>query len=132
MIERPSEAEARAIVIEELRREGWDTASTFTVENGLRPGAHLLSWWHENTPGNERSETKRSIAYLRAYIRIAGPKLYAGGLFMKRKRLWMDRSIISRLEHDGYLRFEGADSREPFFVLTESGEAMISANPGPD
>ena len=60
------EAEARRVITEELARTGWTTASTFTVQEGRRPFAETLAWWHENTPENEAAETARSVAYLRA------------------------------------------------------------------
>jgi hypothetical protein len=125
---RMTEAEARTAIAEELEREGWYTASTFTVRDGGRPGTDSLQWWHENTPDIETSETQRSVAYLRAYLRIGGASLYAGSLFLKRRRLWMDRSIISRLERDGYLEFAGQESREPYFILTSAGELLVSGN----
>lgn len=117
--------EARDILDEELASAGWDAASAFTIESGARPGANLLSWWHENTPANESSDTPRNLAYLRAYSRIGGERLYAGGLFLDRKRLWMDRSVISRLERDGYLIFRGQGKSEPWFELTEQGRNWI-------
>ena len=122
--------QAREIISEELQRSGWETASTFTIEDGRRPGTEDLSWWHESTPADETSETPRSIAYLRAYLRIGGPRLHAGGLFLDRRRLWMDRSIISRFELDGYLAFHGEGTREPFFTLTERGEQLIADGSG--
>ena len=116
------ENEARAVLLEELDRAGWQSDSAFTVRDGRRPDTEMLAWWHANTPANERSDTARNLAYLRAYQRIArGGQLHAGGLFLDRRRLWMDRSVISRLERDGYLRFE-EDAREPWFALTEQGE----------
>ncbi|WP_375381516.1 hypothetical protein [uncultured Sphingomonas sp.] len=112
---------------EELARTGWETASTFTVGDGPRPSAGVLAWWQENTPDNETADTKRSVAYLRAYLRIGGPRLYAGGLFLDRRRLYMDRSVISRLERDGYLCFSGEDSKEHYFELTPAGAALVAA-----
>lgn len=126
MIRRKRASEARRILEEELRNANWDAASAFTVESGARPGAKALGWWHENTPLNESSDTTRNLAYLRAYSRIGGERLYAGGLFLDRKRLWMDRSVISRLERDGYLQFCGADKTEPWFELTEQGHNWIA------
>jgi hypothetical protein len=51
--------------------------------------------------------------------------LHARGLFLARRRLWMDRSVISRLERDGMLAFVD-HAREPTFVLTEAGHAWIA------
>lgn len=130
-MKRTRAVEARRIISEELAKAGWDTASTFTVEDGARPGAENLDWWHENTPANESSETLRNLAYLRAYLKIAGEApLYACGLLLDRRRLWMDRSIMSRLERDGYLTFEGKGKREPWFALTESGRAFVNRREG--
>lgn len=129
MTERVSEAQAMSIITEELARQSWDTASTFTIREGARPGTKDISWWHEKTPAEETADTPRSVAYLRAYLRIGGSRLYAGGLFLKRRRLWMDRSIISRLERDGYIAFGGANEREPYFTLTTSGESLVGIEP---
>lgn len=125
---RLTEAEARAVIDDELACEGWNTASTFTVRDGRRPGTGSLAWWHENTPVIETSETQRSVAYLRAYLRISGARLYAGGLFLARRRLWMDRSIVSRLERDGYLEFCGENAKEPYFVLTDRGTELVKGD----
>ena len=119
--------QALAILTEELAKVDWPAASAFTLKDERRPGAEVEEWWHENTPDNERSDTKRNIAYLRAYYRIAaGGPLYATGVLLDRSRLWMDRSVISRLTRDGYLRFDHV-GREAVFVITEKGEALIDA-----
>ena len=52
--------------------------------------------------------------------------MYAGGLFLARKRLWMDRSVMSRLERDGYVSFEGSEKSEPWFELTTKGRKWIA------
>lgn len=119
--------DARSVLAEELERAGWPAESSFTIGDGARPGTGSLAWWHERTPSNETSETVRSVAYLRAYLRIGGDKLFAGGLFLDRRRLWMDRSVISRLERDGYLSFEGEGTREPYFVLTDRGRDLVAS-----
>lgn len=77
--------EARSIIAEELARELWEAISSFTLGDGPHPGTAILGWWHQNTPANEASDTKRSIAYLRAYLRIGGARLYAGGHFSAMK-----------------------------------------------
>lgn len=123
---RVSATEARAILQLELDRVGWPALSALTIEDGARPGAAKLDWWHKRTPESESSDTKRNLAYLRAYSRIGGERLYAGGLFLTRKRLWMDRSVISRLERDGYLKFCGEERPEPWFELTQQGEDWIA------
>lgn len=123
---RMRETDARKVLKEELERVGWDSVSAFTIGDGARSGTDQLDWWHERTPENERSDTLRNLAYLRAYVRIAAsPRLYAGGIFLDRRRLWMDKSVISRLERDGYLSFTD-DGREPYFEITKTGERFLS------
>lgn len=120
---RLKKAEARRIIDEETARLGCEFAA-FEVKDGPRPGANDLKWWHEHTPAAERSETRYNLAHLRAYVRIAGGDvLIAVGLPLDRQRLWMDRSVVSRLERDGYLAFQpGLYST---FVLTERGRDLL-------
>ena len=121
--------EARAILTENLAKVGWPSESAFTLKDERRSVAENEDWWHENTPENERSETKRNLAYLRAYQRIAGDMpMYATGLLLERSRLWMDRSVMSRLTRDGYLRFDHI-GKDAVFVVTDSGTAFIAGDP---
>lgn len=121
---RLKEHAARAVLQEELARAGYDVISSFQIGEGARPGSENIHWWHENKPANERSETRRSQGYLTAYLRIAGDMpLYAGGLLLDRKRLWLDRSVMSRCERDGYVEFE--PGRNPVFRLTDRGRAWL-------
>lgn len=123
----PRKTGALAFLDEELERVGWPTRSSFTVEKQKRPGSQRLSWWHENTPEAERADTPRSLAYLRAYFRITGGRpLPAGGLRLHKGRVWMDRSIISRLEREGFLAFEPTGHFEPCFVLTDKGRSWLA------
>ncbi len=121
---RKTRAEAQAILDEEVVRAGWDTVSSFKVESGARAETNSLDWWHQNTSEHEQADTRRSIGYLRAYLRIGGDRLFAGGLLLDQKRLWMDRSIVSRLERDGYLRFV-EHHRDPYFELTKKGKNLL-------
>ena len=112
----------------ELEAENWVNTSAFTVRDEPRNEAKDLAWWHANTPQNESSETPRNRAYLRAYLKISGrERLQARGIRLEKGRLWMDRSVISRLERDRYLRFievpEG--EFEPVFELTDEGRELI-------
>ena len=107
---------------EELERLSLPPASSFTVEKQKRPGTQRLSWWHETTPEQNSADTLRSLAYLRGYLRITGGRqLPAGGLRLHKDRLWMDKSVISRLERDGFLAFEPTGHFEPSFVVTDKG-----------
>lgn len=116
--------DARRVIDEELARLGLAFAA-FEVKDGPRPGANDLEWWHAHTPAGERAETKYNLAHLRAYVRIAGSeKLPAVGIPLDRQRLWMDRSVISRLQRDGYLEFTPASYS--MFSLTEKGRGWMA------
>lgn len=123
---------ARQIIAEELKKEGWETTSNWNVrEGGARPGSAKLDWWHDKTPDNEMSETPRSKAYLRGYLRLSqypDKRLLAGGIPLERGRLWMDKSIVSRLERDGYISFVDEGGSEPYFLLTPEGSELVETN----
>ena len=120
---------ARAILDRHVKHVGLTVISAFQVERTARPDAGDLSWWHQNTPANETSDTVRNRAYLSAYLEIAGrEQLTARGLQLDGGRLYMDRSVISRLERDGFLAFVQAREGffEPFFELTEKGREWLA------
>lgn len=131
MTDRMRKAVALAVLEEELAEADWDSSSAFTVRDGARSGTKNLEWWHEKTPENERSDTQRNLAYLRAYARIGGERMFAGGLFLDRQRLWMDRSVISRLERDQMIAFKGGETSEPWFELTDAGLNWIAKDGNP-
>ena len=123
----PRKSEALAILDEELERVGSPSLSVFTIEKQKRPGSQKLAWWHENAPEKVSSDPMRNLAYLRAYVRITGGRpLPAGGLRLHKDRVWMDCSVISRLERDGCIGFEAEGHFEPVFVVTELGQHWIA------
>ena len=128
----PAKAEALAILEEELERVNCPARAVFVIEKQKRPGTQKLAWWHAGTPEiadepeDEGARTLRSLALLRAYVRITGGRpLPAGGLRLRKDRVWMDRSIIGGLERDGVLAFEPTGHFEPCFVLTDKGRKWI-------
>lgn len=132
-IKRFTKAQAHKLLSDELERVGWDGPSTFTVEDGARANTQDLNWWHKRTPETERADTQRNIAYLSAYHRLAEPlggRMYAGGLLLDRRRLWMDRSVMSRLERDGYVVWVARDRGEPWFEITDAGRSLIEEQAG--
>jgi hypothetical protein len=125
----PPKAEALAILEQELERVNCPAQATFTVEKQKRPGSQRLSWWHDGIvePDDAGAATLRSLALLRAYVRITGGRpLPAGGLRLRKDRVWLDRSVIGGLERDGVLAFEPTGHFEPSFVLTEKGGRWIA------
>ena len=126
----PSKAEALAILEEELDRVNCPDRAVFTIEKQKRPGSQKLGWWHAGASGTDKAvdgaETLRSLALLRTYHRITGGRaLPAGGLRLRKDRVWMDRAVIARLERDGILAFEPTGHFEPSFALTDKGRQWI-------
>lgn len=73
---------------------------------------------------NEAADTKRSIAFLRAYIEIAGPLFFASGIPLEGGDvLHPDRSVNKRASNEGYLDL---DERISGFSLMPKGEALLS------
>ena len=127
----PTKAEALAILEQELARVNSPARAEFTIEKQKRPGSQRLSWWHEGAADDasedEGARTLRSLALLRAWLRITGGRpLPAGGLKLRKDRIWLDRSIVSGLERDGVLAFEPTGHFEPSFIVTEKGRNWIA------
>ena len=123
----PRKEEALAILDEEFERVGLPTPPAFTTEKQKLPGSQKLAWWHAAAVDPESGAALRSLAYLRTYVRITdGRPLPAGGLRLRKDRVWMDKSVISGLERDGILAFEPTGHFEPSFVVTEKGRHWIA------
>lgn len=128
----PRKEEALAILEEELARVNCPDRAAFRIEKQKCAGSQKLSWWHDALPDADSipdtgADTLRSLAFLRAYVRITGGRpLPAGGLRLRKDRVWMDRAIIAGLERDGILTFQSTGHFEPSFVITEKGRHWIS------
>lgn len=123
----PRKDEALAMLDEEFARVGVVTPSAFNIEKQKLPGSQKLAWWHDNGPEAESVDWMRGLAYLRTYFRITGGRsLPAGGLRLRKDRVWMDKAVISMLERDGFLAFEPTGHFEPSFVVTEKGRHWIA------
>jgi len=122
----PGKHEALAILDQELARVGSPARANFTIEKQKRPGSQRLSWWHDAAPEPANADTQLGLAYLRAYVRMTGGRpLPAGGLRLRKDRVWLDRSIVSRLERDGFIAFAPTGHFEPSFVVTDKGQHWI-------
>lgn len=124
----PRKEEALAMLDEEFERVDLLTPPAFTIEKQKLPGSQKLAWWHDNNGSEgESGDSLRSLAYLRTYFRITGGRpLPAGGLRLRKDRVWMDKAVISMLERDGFLAFEPTGHFEPSFVATEKGRHWIA------
>lgn len=91
-----------------------------------RAEAKELSWWYAGNVEQEGSITRRTIAYLHAYLKIAGNgQLHASGLLLDQGRVHMDKYVIRRLHQDGFLVFN--ESRmSPYFTVTEKGDELLA------
>ena len=119
-------SEALAIFVEELERAGCGAQAVFTIEKQKRPGSQKLAWWHQDAPEDAAPDLPLNLACLRTYVRITGGRpLPAGGLRLHKDRVWLDRSVISQLERDGFLGFAAEGHFEPAFVVTAKGHHWI-------
>ncbi len=119
--------DALTFLAEELARVGLPVEAAFTIEKQKRPGSQKLAWWHKDTPEPAAAALPRSLAYLRAYVRITGGRpLPAGGLRLHKDRVWMDKAVVSALERDGFVAFEPTGHFEPSFIVTEKGHHWIA------
>lgn len=96
--------------------------SSFTVNGTARPEGKERAWWTERMRPTEAADTQRSIAYLRAYVEIAGPYFFATGIGLEGAFLHPDKSVIKRLFDEGFLQLDEASGR---FSLTTKGQALL-------
>ena len=123
----PRKDEALAILEEELGRLGCAGAPAFTIEKQKLPGSQKLAWWHNQAPEGDSADALRNLAYLRAYVRITGGRpLSAGGLRLRKDRVWLERPVIAWLERGGFIGFAAEGHFEPAFVVSEKGRHWIA------
>ena len=118
--------EAKDILREEIAKFASRIDFMMDIKSGPRVEAATLEWWRKDIVDGESATTDRNVAFLRAYRRIAGsPRLWAHGLpLADRGRVYMDRSVMRRLERDGYVRF--VEGKDPYFEITHRGEELIA------
>ncbi|MGZ8284552.1 MAG: hypothetical protein ACXW27_12830 [Allosphingosinicella sp.] len=118
--------EAKAVLREEIAKFASRIDFMMDIKRGPRTDAAAITWWRKDFVDNESAATDRNIAFLRAYRRIAGgERLWAQGLpLADRGSVYMDRSVMRRLERDGYVQW--FDGKDPYFSLTPIGEELIA------
>lgn len=123
---RVSGREAQDILREEIAKFSSRIDFMMDIKSGPRTEARQLDWWRKDAVDRESATTDRNVAFLRAYRRIAGGgPLWAEGLPLADKgRVYMDRSVMRRLERDDYVVW--VEGKDPAFRLTETGEALIA------
>lgn len=114
--------EARAILDRHCRELDHKDASTNTkVKHHPRLVAADRTWWPANAGTMPDWRTTRTVAYLSAYVEIAGPSFPMQGIRLDDGYLWPDRAVIRALLVNDCLTVEGAD-----FRLTRLGEALLA------
>lgn len=94
--------------------------STCKIEANPRMEAGKLDWWYES-PAAHSPDTPRNLAYLAAYVELAGPRLPMRGIyFCFRGYLHLDRAVMRSLHAGGYVEAKGR-----WFVLTDAGRARL-------
>jgi hypothetical protein len=118
--------EAQAILREEIAKFDSRIDFMMDIKRGPRLEANEIKWWGKDFEDIESATTDRNVAFLRAYKRIGGDRLYAQGLPLADKgSVHMDRSVMRRLERDGYVVVE---AKAAFFLISASGLALIDEN----
>ncbi len=126
MPKRLREHEAKKILGEEIDRIGGGYENHLVRTDGPRSEANELDWWYSGNVEEQGAITKRTIAFFRAYERIAGELgLQAQGLLLEKGRVHMDKYVIRRLHHDGYLAF--VKSAFSYFEITPSGRVLLDS-----
>lgn len=121
---RPTRREAEAIMREEIAKFSSRIDYMMDIKSGPREEARTLDWWRKDSSDTESAITDRNKAFLRTYHRIAGSKLWSSGLpLLDRGRVYMDRSVLRRLERDGFVRW--IDGRDPYFEITPAGTWLL-------
>ncbi|MDB5738232.1 MAG: hypothetical protein JWO65_1900 [Sphingomonas bacterium] len=119
------EYQAKEILTEEIADVGGGYEVGLVRTDGPRAAANELSWWYEGNVEDEGSITRRTLAYLRAYVRIGGDLgMQAQGLLLDRGRVHMDKYVMRRLHKDGFVAFVKAPAA--FFDLTDDGRRLIA------
>jgi len=96
--------------------------SSCTLEKSPRLESDRLSWWYEK-PAAHSPDTPRNIAYLAAYLELAGPRIPMRGIhFFCGGYLHPDRAVMRSLHAGGYL----TDERR-WFVVTDAGRAKVAS-----
>ena len=121
--------QAIAILVEEIEAVGGSYEPNLTRTDGPRVEANDLAWWYSGNVEEEGSITPRTLALVRAYLRIAGDApMYAQGLLLFQGRVHMDKYVVRRLHKDGYLSF--VEAPYAYFELTPLGKELVAPQAG--
>jgi hypothetical protein len=80
-----------------------------------------ISWWFENSGASPRWDNERTVAYLCAYVEIAGRRFPMTGIELEDGYIHPDRAVTRSL-----LQAECISTDDGDFVLTDKGRALIA------
>ncbi|MGY4318987.1 HNH endonuclease [Bradyrhizobium sp. JR3.5] len=118
-------AEARSILDELCHRIDKKPASTNkTLKKKPNLDGNSEAWWlaHEGT--TPAFDSNRSIAYLTAYVEIAGPHFYGSGIPLEDGFMYPDRGVMKAILHAGCVTI--GINEQGLFELTPKGRKLIS------
>ena len=114
--------EARAILNRHCRQLDNKEASTNkTPQSGPNRAAAQESWWHENADKTSDWRNARTVAYLCAYVEIAGPRIPMEGIPLDDGYIWPDRAVMRALLDRGCVAVDGEA-----FRVTPEGELLLA------
>ncbi|MET3364247.1 HNH endonuclease [Bradyrhizobium ottawaense] len=118
-------AEARSILDDLCHRLDKKPAST---NKTLKKKPHLdgnsEAWWLAHKGATPAFDSNRSIAYLAAYVEIAGPHFYGSGIPLEDGLMYPDRGVMKSMLHGGCVTI--GKNKPGLFELTPKGRKLIS------
>lgn len=118
-------SEARAILDEECTKADGKAASTNKAPSKCQNEAAAdEGWWLENRGSVPPYDSRRTQAYLRAYVRIAGEqRMFAKGIPLEDGYMWPDRGVMKALLMADCVTLVTHPS--PRFEVTERGWSLL-------
>jgi hypothetical protein len=114
--------EARAVLTRHCRQLDHKDASTNTsAQERSNSAAVDRAWWFANAGTTPDWRNARTVAYLCAYVEIAGPRIPMQGIRLDDGYMWPDRAVMRALLDSECLAIEGED-----LCLTPLGEALLA------
>lgn len=82
-----------------------------------------MDWWLENQGTCPPANSRRTKAYLAAYLEINEQRFFGTGVPLEGGFMQPDRAVMKTLLLGGYVVLDGA--QHGLFVVTESGQDLI-------
>ncbi|MCK1607251.1 HNH endonuclease [Bradyrhizobium sp. 166] len=120
-------AEARSILDEFCLRIDKKPASTNkTLKKKPNQDGNSEAWWLAQKDATPAFDSNRSIAYLTAYVQIAGSRFYGSGIPLEDGFMYPDRGVMKAMLHAGCVTI--GINKQGLFKLTPKGRKLISGS----